>query len=343
MNGAYDLEATARAMVAEGKGILAVDESTGTCTKRFEELGIVSTADSRRAYREMMFTTPHVGDYVTGVILYDETIRQRASDGRPMVDVLTSAGILPGIKVDIGVKALAGAPGETVTEGLDDLRARLEEYRDLGARFTKWRAVFTIDEGVPSSYSIRVNAHALARYAALVQEVGMVPIVEPEVLRDGAHDIERCETVTAEVLQAIFDELRSQRCLLEGMVLKPNMVSAGSEAVRYATAEDIAQLTLKTLKRYVPAAVPGIAFLSGGQTGAEACENLSAMAAMGPHPWRLTYSFGRALQYPAIDIWGGDASNIPAAQAAFAHRLAMSANASLGRYMPSDERPSVRA
>ncbi len=332
------LEDTANALVARGKGILAVDESTATCTKRFAELGIVSTVDSRRDYREMLFTTPGIEDYITGAIMYDETIRQNGADGRPLVDVLTAAGVLPGIKVDIGTKPLANAPAETITEGLDGLRDRLNEYRELGARFTKWRAVFTIDHDMPSRYGIETNAHALARYAVLVQEAGLVPIVEPEVLLDGGHDIHWCQEVTEAVLRSVFEQLVAQHCLLEGMVLKPNMVTPGSEYGHQATPSEIAELTLKTLRRCVPAAVPGIAFLSGGQSGEEACENLNAMTSITQLPWQLTFSFGRALQYPAIEIWGGHSTNVPGAQAAFLHRAEMSSAASLGSYSRARER-----
>ncbi len=336
------LEATARAMVAPGKGILAIDETSPTCTKRFDEFGIESTVESRRDYREMLITTRGVAEYVSGAILYDETIRQQAADGRPIVDVLNARGIIPGIKVDTGAKPLAGAPGETVTEGLDGLAGRLSEYREIGARFTKWRAVIRIGSGMPSRRCIEANAHALARYAALAQEAGLVPIVEPEVLMNGDHDIRRCQDATEEVLHAVFGQLVAQRCLLEGMVLKPNMVTPGSACPNQAGAEEIAELTIQTLRRCVPAAVPGIAFLSGGQTGEQACANLNAMVSTGPLPWELTYSFGRALQYPALEIWGGDAANVPAAQSAFLHRARMSSLACSGAYSPETEREFAR-
>jgi fructose-bisphosphate aldolase class I len=330
------LIATAKAMVAPGKGILAVDESTKTCTKRFVEAGIESTETSRRDYREMMFRAPGIGEYISGAILYDETVRQDAADGSRMVDVLEDAGILPGIKVDTGAKQLAGAPGETITEGLDGLRDRLAEYREIGARFTKWRAVFRVSDEMPSRYCIETNAHALGRYAALAQEAGLVPIVEPEVLMDGGHDIQRCRAVTGEVLQTTFEQLSAQRVLLEGIVLKPNMVIAGADCPRQAASDEIADLTLATLRESVPAAVPGIAFLSGGQTGEEACTNLDAMVRGDDAPWELTFSFGRALQYPGLEIWGG--SHAADAQAALLHRARMSSLARSGRYSAAEER-----
>ncbi len=333
------LIATAKAMVAPGKGILAVDESTETCTKRFAEFSIESTETSRRDYREMMFRAPGIGEYVSGAILYDETIRQDAADGSRIVDVLKEAGILPGIKVDTGAKPLAGAPGETITEGLDGLRDRLAEYREIGARFTKWRAILGVSDEMPSRYCIETNAHALGRYAALAQEAGLVPIVEPEVLMDGDHDIERCREVTSQVLRTTFEQLSAQRVMLEGIVLKPNMVIAGSECSRQATSDEIAELTLTTLREFVPAEVSGIAFLSGGQTGEEACTNLDAMLRGGELPWELTYSFGRALQYPSLEIWDG--SNGAEAQAALLHRARMSSQARSGRYSAGAERAAV--
>jgi len=323
-------------MVAPGKGILAVDESTKTCTKRFAEHGIESTETSRRDYREMMFRAPGIGEYVSGAILYDETIRQDAADGSRIVDVLKEAGILPGIKVDTGAKPLVGAAGETITEGLDGLRSRLAAYREIGARFTKWRAVLRVSDEMPSRYCIETNAHALGRYAALAQEAGLVPIVEPEVLMDGAHDIERCREITSEVLRTTFEELSAQRVMLEGIVLKPNMVIAGSDCSRQATSDEIAEMTLATLREFVPANVPGIAFLSGGQTGEEACTNLNAMVRAGELPWELTYSFGRALQYPGLEIWGG--SHSADAQAALLHRARMSSQARSGGYVSAEER-----
>jgi fructose-bisphosphate aldolase class I len=324
-------------MVAPGKGILAVDESNATCTKRFVAAGIESTPDSRRDYREMMFRAPGIGQYVSGAILYDETIRQMTSGGTPMVEVMKEAGIIPGIKVDTGAKPLAKAPGELVTEGLDGLRARLEEYRDIGARFTKWRAVINIGPDIPSAYCIAVNAHALARYAALAQEAGLAPIVEPEVLMDGDHDIDRCKEVTDAVLAAVFDELAAQRVDPAGMVLKPNMVVAGSACSEQPDRTRVAELTLEVLRRRVPEAVPGIAFLSGGMTGPESCANLDAMVRKGPHPWELTYSFGRALQYPGLEVWGGRVENVTAAQQALLHRARMSSNARSGRYRAEED------
>jgi fructose-bisphosphate aldolase class I len=326
------LETTARAMVAPGKGILAIDETPGTCTKRFDECGIASTPDNRRAYRELLLTAPGLGEYISGAILVDETFRQTASDGRSMIDVARDAGILPGIKVDAGARPLAGAPDETVTEGLDHLRERLEEYQRLGATFTKWRAVISIGAGLPTLRCIAANAHALGRYASLAQESGLVPIVEPELLMSGSHDIDLCQEATEEVLRAVFAELATQHVLLEGIVLKPNMVTPGASAPEQASAAQIADATLATLRRCVPAAVPGIAFLSGGQTGEEACERLSLMACHADLPWQLTFSFGRALQYPALDTWSASSDNAPAAQADLLHRARMSSLARGGSY-----------
>lgn len=337
MSANGELTSTAQAMVAPGKGVLAVDESTATCTKRFAELGIESTPDRRRDYRQMMFTAPGIGEYVSGAILYDETIRQTASDGRAMVDVMKAAGIIPGIKVDTGAKPLAKAPGETVTEGLDGLRERLNEYRELGARFAKWRAVLRIGEEIPSRTCIETNAHALGRYAALAQEAGLVPIVEPEVLMDGSHTIERCREVTGDVLGNVFAQLELQRVDLAGIVLKPNMVVAGMDCPEQPRPERVAELTLNTLRERVPDSVPGIAFLSGGMSGEESCQNLDAMNRTGDLPWELTYSFGRALQFPGLPTWGGKPENVSAAQAALLHRARMSSNARSGRYSPADE------
>ncbi|MGH9195582.1 MAG: class I fructose-bisphosphate aldolase [Acidimicrobiia bacterium] len=332
MTAEETLKATARMMMAPGKGILAIDETTPTCTTRFAEFGIESTEDSRCTYREMLVTTPGVGEYISGAILFDETIRQVTSDGNPFVHTLKAAGIIPGIKVDTGARPLEKAPGENVTEGLDGLTKRLNEYREFGARFTKWRAVFRIGPGLPSWYCVQTNAHALARYATLTQETGLVPIVEPEVLMDGDHDIHRCRDVTEQVLMAVFDELAAQQCLLEGIILKPNMVTAGKSSRVQAEASETAELTLTALRRCVPAAVPGIAFLSGGQTGEEACANIDAMASSGPLPWELSFSFGRALQYPALQIWGGNPANVPAARQALLHRARMSSLARMGVY-----------
>ncbi len=333
------LEATARAMVAPGKGILAIDETIGTCTKRFEEFRIESTPESRRDYREMLVSTSGVGDYVSGAILYDETLRQSAADGRAMVELLNSQGIIPGIKVDTGAQPMAGgAPGETLTEGLDGLSDRLAEYYQIGARFTKWRAVIRNGHGLPTRRCVEANAHALARYAVAAQEAGLVPIVEPEVLMTGAHDIARCQEVTEEVLHEVFGQLFAQRVLLEGIVLKPNMVVPGEDCPDQPGAAEIAGRTIETLRRCVPAAVPGIAFLSGGLTGEQACAYLNEMAARGPHPWQLTYSFGRALQYPALGTWAGNPANVPAAQSAFLHRARMSALGRSGAYTPDLDR-----
>ena len=331
------LPETAWAMVAARKGILAVDESVGTCTKRFEAAGIESTPDSRRDYRELMFRAPGLGDYVSGAILYDETIRQETADGTPLPQVLEAAGVLPGIKVDTGTKPLAKAPDESVTEGLDGLAARLEEYREMGARFTKWRAVLRVGHDLPSAYCIHVNVHALGRYAALAQDAGLVPIVEPEVLMDGAHDAATCQRVTEAVLTSVFQELAAQRVELDGIVLKPNMVVAGMDCPEQPETAQVAAMTLETLRKCVPADVPGIAFLSGGMTGERACANLDAMVRLGPHPWQLTYSFGRALQYPALEIWAGRPENVPAAQAALIHRCRMSSLARSGEYAPEAE------
>lgn len=341
MTNEEKLGATARAMVVAGKGILAVDETTPTCTKRFAEFGIESTEDSRRAYRELLLTTPGIEDYISGVIMFDETIRQSAADGRRIVDVLIDVGVLPGIKVDTGPGPLANAPGETVTEGLDRLAERLDEYREIGARFTKWRAVIRIGREIPSRYCIERNAHALGRYASLVQEAGLVPIVEPEVLMNGEHEIQRCREVTEEVLYSLFDQLTSQRCFLEGIILKPNMITSGKECPIQADSREIADHTLQALRHCVPATVPGIAFLSGGQTGEEACQNLNEMTGNGMLPWELTFSFGRALQYPALQVWDGKAGNVRAAQSAFLHRARMSSMARAGTYSPSAERVSV--
>ena len=334
-----ELYATAREMVGSGKGILAADESTGTIEKRFKSIGVESTEDHRRAYREMLFTTPGLGEHISGVILYDETIRQSASDGRTFVDVLRSAGMIPGIKVDTGAKPLAGFPGETVTEGLDGLRARLEEYRGLGARFAKWRAVISVGEGLPTETAIRANAHALARYAALCQEAGIVPMVEPEVLMDGDHTIDAHAAATERTLNAVYDELFAQRVDLPGTILKTNMVLSGKSAAAQAGVKEVAEATLRCLRATVPAAVPGIAFLSGGQDDIPATVHLDAMNRMGPHPWALSFSYGRALQAPSLKVWGGVDENIPAAQAALLHRSKCNGAARDGAY--SEEMENV--
>jgi len=341
MTDLAQLEATAEALVAEGKGILAADESDGTIKKRFDSIGIESTEESRRAYREMLFTTDGVEEYISGVILFDETIRQTAVDGTPFPKLLESRGIIPGIKVDTGAKPLAGAPGETITEGLDGLRDRLNEYRELGARFAKWRAVYSISDELPSQYCEWTNAHALARYAALCQEAGLVPIVEPEILQDGTHTIERSFHVASRVLGAVFTELFDQRVELEGILLKPNMVLSGYDAAQRADAEEVTEWTLKCFRRHVPAAVPGIVFLSGGQSDEDATAHLNAMNARGPHPWELSFSYGRALQAPSLKAWAGQPDQVEAGQRAFYHRAKMNSAARTGVYAPEMEREVV--
>ncbi|AEH85897.1 MULTISPECIES: class I fructose-bisphosphate aldolase [Mesorhizobium] len=334
------LEDIAAAMVAGGKGLLAADESSGTIKKRFDVIGVESTADSRRDYREMMFRAKDaMTKYISGVILYDETIRQKAADGTPLVDIIKASGAIPGIKVDAGAKPLAGFPGDTVTEGLDGLRERLADYYQLGARFAKWRAVIDIDtgKGVPSANSIAANTHALARYAALCQEAGIVPIVEPEVLMDGAHDIDTCYEISKATLIKLYDELHAARVVLEGTILKPNMVLSGKKSGTVDSPEEVAEKTIKLFRQTVPAAVPGIAFLSGGQEDEEATANLSAINAIGPHPWKLTFSYGRALQAAPQKAWSGKASNVAAGQAAFTHRAHMNHLAALGKWKASLE------
>jgi fructose-bisphosphate aldolase, class I len=332
-----ELARIAKAMVAKNKGILAADESSGTITKRFNSIKIESTEENRRTYREMLFTAPGAADYISGVILYDETIRQKTKDGTPFPEYLAKKGIVPGIKVDTGAKPLALFKGETITEGLDGLRERLVEYHKLGARFAKWRAVIDIGDGIPTSFAIEANAHALARYAALCQENAIVPIVEPEVLMDGAHSIERCEEVTSTVLQTVFDQLFEHRIVLEGMVLKPNMVISGKKAANRAGPEQVAEATLRVLKRHVPPAVPGIAFLSGGQSSAEATLHLSLMNKAGPLPWSLTFSYGRALQDDALKTWAGQAGNFAAAQKEMSKRARLNSLATTGSYSSSLE------
>jgi fructose-bisphosphate aldolase, class I len=338
-----ELQRIAQAIVADGKGILAADESTGTIKKRLDSIGVESTEETRRAYRELLFTTEGVEEYIGGVILYDETIRQKTADGTPFPNLLASRGIIPGIKVDTGAKPLAHAEGETVTEGLDGLRERLDEYRELGARFAKWRAVISIGDHIPSEYAIWVNAHALARYAALVQEAGLVPIVEPEVLMDGDHTIERSFHETARVLHAVYTELRDQRLQPEGTLLKPNMVLPGYDSADQVSDEKIAHETVRCLRRHVPAAVPGIVFLSGGQSEEEATRRLNAINAIGPHPWKISFSYGRALQAAALKAWGGKEENIEAAQHAYYHRAKMNSAAQTGLYAPEMEREAVTA
>ena len=326
----------AQALVAGDRGLLAMDESTGTCNKRFAKLGIPQTSDARRAYRDMIVTTPCLGESISGVILYDETIRQQTLAGVPFAQALEASGIVPGIKVDAGAKALAAHPRELVTEGLDGLRERLTEYAAMGARFAKWRAVITIGAGIPSRACIGANAHALARYAALCQEAGLVPIIEPEVLMDGDHGLERSADVTAETLQAVFAALSEQRVLLEGMLLKPNMVLPGLAAADQSSVDAVAEATVRCLLRAVPAAVPGIAFLSGGQSAELASARLDAMNVRfaGRLPWALAFSFARAIQQPALEIWRGDAANVPAAQQALRHRADCNRLARRGRYDP---------
>jgi fructose-bisphosphate aldolase, class I len=327
-----ELRRTAEEIVADGRGILAADESTGTIKKRFDSIELESTEESRRAYRDMLFTTPGLGEFVSGVILYDETIRQQAADGTPFPKLLTKSGMIPGIKVDTGAKPLAFSPEETVTEGLDGLRERFREYRELGARFAKWRAVITIGEGLPTDDCLCVNAHALARYAALSQEAGLVPIVEPEVLMDGDHTIERCFDVTKETLQHVFHELHEQWILLEGMLLKPNMVVSGKDCLDQASPERVAELTLRCFREEVPAAVPGVVFLSGGQSDQQATENLQAINAQGEQPWKLSFSYGRALQAPALSAWAGDEANVELGQRMLHHRARLNSAAATGRY-----------
>jgi fructose-bisphosphate aldolase class I len=331
------LASTARQLVAEGKGILAADESDSTIKKRFDSIGLESTEANRRAYRDMLFTAEGIEDSISGVILFDETIRQGALDGTPFPQLLEKRGIIPGIKVDLGAKPLANAPGETVTEGLDGLRDRLEEYRGLGARFAKWRAVISIGKDIPSEYCMWTNAHALARYASLCQEQGLVPIVEPEVLMDGDHTIETSYRVTSRVLGAVFTEQFDQRVELEGILLKPNMVLSGYDCPEQASDDEVAEQTLRCFRHHVPAAVPGIVFLSGGQSDEDATSRLNAMNARGPHPWELSFSYGRALQAPALKAWRGDAANVDAGQQALLHRSRLNSAAARGEYSPEQE------
>jgi fructose-bisphosphate aldolase, class I len=332
-----DLIKIARAMVAPGRGILAADESTGTIGKRFDSISVENVEENRRAYRDMLFTTKGIGDTISGVILFDETLRQKSADGTSFVDLLNKNGVLPGIKVDAGAKPLPFCPGETVTEGLDNLPKRCAEYVKLGAKFAKWRAVIDISADLPTSTSIAANAHALARYAAICQEAGLVPIVEPEVLMDGDHSIERCEVVTEWTLNAVFEALYMNRVSLEGSVLKPSMVISGKKCVRQAGVDEVAERTVRILKRTVPAAVAGIAFLSGGQSDEVATAHLDAMNKLGNNPWPLTFSYGRALQAACLKAWRGSVANVPAAQAALAHRGRMNGLASLGKYSASLE------
>ena len=342
---AQELVATAQSMVAEGKGILAIDESISTCNKRFEKLGIPTTEEARRAYREMLLTTPGIGEFISGPILYDETIRQSTKDGIPFIKILTDSGMIPGIKVDTGAKDLAAHPGEKVTEGLDGLRDRLAEYYQMGARFAKWRAVITIGNGIPSRGCLEANAHALARYAALCQEASIVPIVEPEVLMDGAHSIERCYDVSEEVLRTVFIQLRTQGVVFEQMILKPNMVISGQDCPQQASVDEVAEATIRCLLRTVPAAVPGIAFLSGGQGNEVATASLNAMNAKfaAKLPWKLSFSYGRALQQPSLEAWRGELANVPTAQQKLHHRAKCNSAAATGTYSEAMEKESVTA
>jgi fructose-bisphosphate aldolase class I len=337
-----ELNTIAREMVAPGKGILAADESTGTIQKRFDKIGVENTEDNRRAYRELLFRTgTAMKSHIGGVILFDETIRQKAKDGTSLVSLIEAAGSVPGIKVDKGAVPLAGAPNETITEGLDGLRGRFQEYHKLGARFAKWRGVYEIAAGNPSHDAIHANAHALARYAALAQENGIVPIVEPELLMDGDHTIERCEGVTEWILKEVFQELYYAGVKLEGIILKPNMVVPGMKCAKQNSVEDVAERTIKILKRCCPAAVPGIAFLSGGQSDEDATAHLDAMNRSGNLPWALTFSYGRALQAAPQKAWSGKSENVAAAQAAFAHRALMNSLASLGKWTKADEKKAA--
>jgi fructose-bisphosphate aldolase, class I len=327
-----ELETVAQSMVAKGKGILAADESMGTIKRRFDSIKIESNDHNRRAYRDLLFTTKGIEEAISGVILFDETIRTAALDGTPFPQLLSKKGIMPGIKVDKGPVDIPGFPGEVVTEGLDGLRARVKEYKELGAKFAKWRAVITIGDGIPTYTCLEANAHALARYAALCQEGGIVPIVEPEVLLDGSHTVERSQEVTEQTLKVTFTALFLQRIHLEGMILKPSMVVSGKDNPRQAGVQEVAERTIQCLKRTVPAAVPGIAFLSGGQSAESATAHLNAMNTMGPHPWQVSFSYARALQDPALKAWKGEAANVPAAQKIFYHRAKCNSAARSGSY-----------
>ena len=336
-----ELAKVAQAMVAPGRGILAADESTGTIGKRFQGIQVENTEEHRRAYRDMLFTAKALGEHISGVILYDETLRQKSADGTPFPVLLQRQGVIPGIKVDAGAKDMALCPGETVTEGLDGLAKRCAEYVQLGAKFAKWRAVITIGAQIPSEACIEANAHALARYGAICQQAGLVPIIEPEVLMDGTHDIDRCEAVTEATLRAVFAALSSQRVKLEEMVLKPSMVISGKDCPEQASVSEVAARTLAVLKRTVPAAVPGIAFLSGGQSDELASAHLDAMNRLGGGPWALTFSYGRALQQPSLKAWKGAPANVPAAQAALLHRARMNGMAALGQYQAAMEKTAA--
>ena len=336
-----ELAKVAQAMVASAKGILAADESTGTIEKRFKSINVENSEENRRAYRDMLFTAKGVGDHISGVILYDETLRQKSADGTPFPALLTRLGVLPGIKVDAGAKAMALCDGETITEGLDNLPKRCADYVKLGAKFTKWRAVITIGNAIPSQACISANAHALARYAAICQSTGLVPIVEPEVLMDGDHTIERCQDVTEWTLREVFAALADQKVKFEEMVLKPSMVISGKDCAKQAGVQEVAQRTLDVLKRWVPAAVPGIAFLSGGQSDELATEHLDAMNKLGGGPWTLSFSYGRALQQPSLKAWKGMAGNVAAAQAALIHRAHMNGLAATGKYSAALEKKAA--
>jgi fructose-bisphosphate aldolase class I len=335
------LESVARQLVADGKGILAADESQPTIKKRFDTITVESTEENRRAYRNLLFTTPNVEEYISGVILFEETLRQKSLDGVAFPQLLSGKGILPGIKVDKGAKSLAGFSGEKITEGLDGLRERLAAYKDLGATFAKWRAVITIGKDIPTRFCIDANAHALARYAALCQEAGLVPIVEPEVLMDGPHDIQRCQDVTAATLKSVFNALFEHCVLLEGMLLKPNMVLSGKECPKQAGVAEVAERTVRTFRQVLPAAVPGIVFLSGGQSSELATEHLNAMNAIGKHPWELSFSYGRALQEHALKAWQGRADAVAAAQRVFHHRASCNGAARYGKYDKAMEEKAV--
>jgi len=332
------LATVARRLVAEGKGILAADESNPTIKKRFSTIGVESTEENRRAYRQLLFTTAGFEDFISGVILFDETLRQLTQDGIPFPALLAERGVIPGIKVDKGAKALAGFSGEKITEGLDGLRERLGEYYELGARFAKWRAVITIGDGIPTDFAMQANAHALARYAALCQEAGLVPIVEPEVLMDGEHDLDRCRHATAAALKAVFSALFDHCVALEGILLKPNMVLSGIDCPEQASVETVANATVQCFRQVVPAAVPGVVFLSGGQSSERATAHLNAMNALGDHPWQLSFSYGRALQEHALGAWGGKPKNVAAAQQAFLKRARLNGAARYGRYRPEMEK-----
>jgi len=338
-----NLESVAKALVAPGKGILAADESSGTIEKRLKSINVPSTEENRRAYREVLFTTAKVGEFISGVILFDETIRQKTHDGRTFVKALEEQRIIPGIKVDKGAKPMANFAGEKITEGLDGLRDRLAEYRQLGARFAKWRAVITIGEKIPTRACIASNAEALARYAALCQEADLVPIVEPEVLMDGTHTIELHFEVTQQTLENVFHALYEHRVVLEGMLLKPNMVLSGKECPQQASVQEVAEATVRCMKRVVPAAVPGLVFLSGGQTDLQATEHLNAMNQLPNLPWQLSFSFGRALQAPVLKAWKGDSANVTAAQRAFHHRAWCNSKARFGKYSAEMETAKAAA